>query len=92
MSFGNGNGKGEILVSTPLETRIGTFGGTLGDVPATNLGATLGRGVVGQPGIEGGQASRVLMGDSPSAGQGTNPGRRVGIKSGLPVANARGRS
>ena len=27
MSFGNGNGNGEIVISTPLRTGIGTFGG-----------------------------------------------------------------
>ena len=41
MSFGN-NGNGEIIISTPLRTGIGTFGGALKEVPATDLGATVG--------------------------------------------------
>ena len=31
----------EIVISTPLRTAIGTFGGTLRDIPASDLGATV---------------------------------------------------
>jgi acetyl-CoA C-acetyltransferase len=93
MSFGNGNGNGESVVSAPLGTGMGAFVGTLKDVPARELGATVVvRGVVGRSGIRSGRADRVFVGARPSAGRGMNPGRRVGTKSGLPVANARGRS
>jgi len=84
MSFGNGNGT-EIVISTPLRTAIGTFGGTLKDVPATDLGATVGREVISRSGIEGNQVDSVIVGNILSAGQGMNPGRQVGMKSGLPV-------
>jgi acetyl-CoA C-acetyltransferase len=83
MSFGNGNG--EIVVSTPLRTGIGTFGGALKEVPATELGATVGREVLRRSGIEGEQVDQVIIGNILSAGQGMNPGRQVGIKSGVPV-------
>ncbi len=85
MSFGNGNGNGEIVISTPLRTGIGTFGGALKDVPATDLGATVGQEVLSRSGIEGEQVDQVIVGNVLSAGQGMNPGRQVGIKSGLPV-------
>jgi len=85
LSFGNGNGNGEIVISTPLRTGIGTFGGALKDVPATDLGATVGREILGRTGIEGGQVDSVIVGNILSAGQGMNPGRQVAIKSGLPV-------
>jgi acetyl-CoA C-acetyltransferase len=85
MSFGNGNGNGEIVVSTPLRTGIGTFGGSLKEVPATELGATVGREVLRRSGIEGEQVDQVIIGNILSAGQGMNPGRQVGIKSGVPV-------
>jgi acetyl-CoA C-acetyltransferase len=84
MSFGNGNGT-EIVISTPLRTAIGTFGGTLKDVPATDLGATVGREVISRSGIEGNQVDSVIVGNILSAGQGMNPGRQVGMKSGLPA-------
>jgi acetyl-CoA C-acetyltransferase len=85
MSFGNGNGNGEIVISTPLRTGIGTFGGALKEVPATDLGATVGQEVLSRSGIEGEQVDQVIVGNILSAGQGMNPGRQVGIKSGLPV-------
>jgi len=85
LSFGNGNGNGEIVISTPLRTGIGTFGGALKDVPATDLGATVGREILSRTGIEGGQVDSVIVGNILSAGQGMNPGRQVAIKSGLPV-------
>jgi acetyl-CoA C-acetyltransferase len=83
MSFAN-NGS-EIVISAPLRTGIGTFGGALKDTPATELGATVGREVLSRAGIEGGQVDQVIVGNILSAGQGMNPGRQVGMKSGLPV-------
>jgi acetyl-CoA C-acetyltransferase len=85
MSFGNGNGTGEIVISTPLRTAIGTFGGSLKDVTAVELGATVGKEVISRSGIEGEQVDQCIIGNILSAGQGMNPGRQVGIKSGLPV-------
>jgi len=84
LSFGN-NGT-EIVVSTPLRTAIGTFGGALKDVPATELGATVAREVISRSGVEGEQVDQVIVGNILSAGQGMNPGRQVGIKAGLPVS------
>ncbi|HET7480677.1 MAG TPA: acetyl-CoA C-acetyltransferase [Rubrobacteraceae bacterium] len=84
MSFGNGNGT-EIVISTPLRTAIGTFGGSLKDVPATDLGATVGKEVISRSGIEAEQVDQCIIGNILSAGQGMNPGRQVGMKSGLPV-------
>lgn len=85
MSFGNGNGNGEIVISTPLRTAIGTFGGALKDTPATDLGATVGQEVLKQAGVEGEQVDQIIVGNILSAGQGMNPGRQVGMKAGLPV-------
>ncbi|ABG05317.1 acetyl-CoA acetyltransferase [Rubrobacter xylanophilus DSM 9941] len=84
MSFGNGNGR-EVVISTPLRTAIGTFGGSLRDVPATELGATVGREVISRSGVDPERVDQVVVGNILSAGQGMNPARQVGIKSGLPV-------
>jgi acetyl-CoA C-acetyltransferase len=85
VSFGNGNGNGEIVISTPLRTAIGTYGGALKDTPATDLGATVGKEVLSRSGIEGDQVDQIIIGNILSAGQGMNPGRQVGMKTGLPV-------
>jgi acetyl-CoA C-acetyltransferase len=83
--MGFGNGAAGIVVSTPLRTAIGTFGGALKDVPATDLGATVGKAVLARSGIDPGRINQVIVGNILSAGQGMNPGRQVGVKSGVPV-------
>ena len=83
--MGFGNGAADIVVSTPLRTAIGTFGGALRDVPATDLGATVGRAVLERSGIDPARINQVIVGNILSAGQGMNPGRQVGVKSGVPV-------
>jgi acetyl-CoA C-acetyltransferase len=85
VSFGNNGNGTDIVISTPLRTAIGTFGGALKDVPATDLGATVGKEVIERSGIEGEQVDQVIIGNILSAGQGMNPGRQVGMKTGLPV-------
>src|SRR3712207_6593062 len=84
MSLGN-NGNGEIVISTPLRTGIGTFGGALKEVAATDLGATVGKEVLSRSGVDGEQVDQIIIGNILSAGQGMNPGRQVGMKTGLPV-------
>jgi acetyl-CoA C-acetyltransferase len=83
--MGFGNGAASIVVSTPLRTAIGTFGGALKDVPATDLGATVGKAVIERSGIDPARINQVIVGNILSAGQGMNPGRQVGVKSGVPV-------
>ena len=43
--MGFGRSDTDVVISTPLRTAIGTFGGSLKDVPATDLGATVGKAV-----------------------------------------------
>ncbi len=83
MSFANGNGT-EIVISTPLRTAIGTFGGALKDVPAVDLGTTVAKEVISRSGIDAEEINQVIMGNILMAGQGMNPGRQVGINSGIP--------
>jgi acetyl-CoA C-acetyltransferase len=83
MSFGKHNA--DIVISTPLRTAIGTFGGTLKDIPATDLGATVGTAVIERSGVDPARIDQVIVGNILSAGQGMNPGRQVGMRSGVPV-------
>jgi len=82
MSFAN-NGT-DIVISAPLRTAIGTFGGSLKDVPAVDLGTTVAEEVLNRAGIEGDQVDQVIVGNILMAGQGMNPGRKVGINAGVP--------
>src|SRR5918997_545449 len=83
MSFANGNGT-EIVISTPLRTAVGTFGGSLKDIPAVDLGTTVAKEVISRSGIDVEEINQVIVGNILMAGQGMNPGRQVGINSGIP--------
>ena len=83
MSFAN-NGM-EIVISTPLRTAVGTFGGTLKEIPATDLGATVAKEVISRSGIEAEWIDQVIAGNILMAGQGMNPARQVGINADIPV-------
>ena len=83
MSFSNSNGT-EIVISTPLRTAIGTFSGSLKDVSAVDLGTTVAKKVISRSGIDAEQIDQVIVGNVLMAGQGMNPGRQVGINSGIP--------
>src|SRR3990170_862078 len=83
MSFANGNGT-EIVISTPLRTAIGTFGGSLKDIPAVDLGTTVAKEVISRSGIDAEEINQVIVGNILMAGQGMNPARQVGINSGVP--------
>ena len=74
----------EIVISTPLRTAIGTFGGMLKDIPASDLGATVAKRVLEDAHLDPGQVDQVIVGNVLQAGQGMNPGRQVALKAGLP--------
>jgi len=85
MSFANGNGGVEIVISAPVRTAIGTFGGALKDVSAVDLGTIVAKEVVSRSGLEEDQVDQVIVGNILMAGQGMNPARQVGINAGLSV-------
>jgi acetyl-CoA C-acetyltransferase len=74
-----------VVISTPRRTAVGTFGGTLKDVSASDLGATVVKDILARTGLDGEGVDQVIVGNVLQAGQGMNPGRQVAIKAGLPV-------
>src|SRR5437879_8119161 len=74
----------EVVISTPLRSAIGTFGGMLKDTPATELGATVAKAVLSRSGMPANNVDQVIVGNVLQAGQGMNPGRQVALKAGLP--------
>lgn len=74
----------EIVVSTPLRTAIGTFGGMLKDTPAAELGAIVTKAILSRTGLDPARIDQAIVGNVLQAGQGMNPGRQVVIKAGLP--------
>ncbi len=75
-----------IVISHPFRTAIGTFGGTLKDVSASDLGATVLKNIISKSNIDHSEISDCILGNVLQSGQGMNPARQVVLKSGLPVS------
>ncbi len=75
----------EIVLCHPVRTAIGTYGGSLKDVPATDLGATVIRETLRRSGLASDKVQSVVMGNVIQAGQKMNPARQAAIAAGLPV-------
>ncbi len=75
----------EVVIVDAVRTAIGSFQGSLGDVPASTLGATVIRGLLRRTGIDAEQVDEVIMGQVLAAGVGQNPARQASIEAGLPV-------
>lgn len=54
--------KREVVVASGVRTAIGTFGGSLKDVPPTTLGATVVRAALERAGVGGGDVGHVVFG------------------------------
>jgi acetyl-CoA C-acetyltransferase len=76
----------EVVICNPVRTAIGTYGGSLKDVPAPDLGATVIRETHKRSGLAAEQIQTLVMGNVIQAGNKMNPARQAGIGAGLPVA------
>ena len=76
----------EIVLCAPVRTAIGTYGGTLKDMPAPELGAAAIRETLKRAGVAGDDVETLVMGNVIQAGVKMNPARQAGVKGGLPVA------
>lgn len=76
----------EVFIVGAKRTAIGTFGGTLQDTPAVDLGVAALNAAISQANISKDNIDEVILGNVLQAGQGMNPARQVSIKAGLPVS------
>jgi acetyl-CoA C-acetyltransferase len=74
-----------VVFAEPVRTAIGTFGGTLKDVPAPALGAVAIGGAVARAGLRPEEVETVVMGNVVQAGEKMNPARQAAVHAGLPV-------
>ena len=75
----------DIVLAAPVRTAIGTFGGTLKDTPAPQLGAIAIKAAIERGGLSGDHVDGVIMGQVIQAGVGMNGARQAAIGAGLPV-------
>jgi acetyl-CoA C-acetyltransferase len=74
-----------VVFAEPVRTAIGTFGGTLKDVPAPSLGGVAIKAAVTRAGLRADEIETVAMGNVVQAGTKMNPARQAAVLGGLPV-------
>lgn len=74
----------EIYIVSAVRTAIGSFGGTLADVPATKLGAIVIKGALDKINLDPNQITEVYMGSALQANLGQAPARQAAKFAGLP--------
>jgi acetyl-CoA C-acetyltransferase len=75
----------KVVISEPLRTAIGAFGGTLKDTPAPKLGAVVVKEILDRTGVDPHEIDDCIMGNILSAGQGMNTSRQISLEAGLPI-------
>lgn len=75
----------QVVLCSPVRTAIGTYGGSLKDLPATELGATTIRATLDRSGLDPSLIQAVVMGQVVQAGAKMNPARQAAIGAGIPV-------
>ncbi|WP_110947306.1 acetyl-CoA C-acetyltransferase [Pseudomonas bohemica] len=76
----------DVVIVAATRTAVGSFQGSLANVPAVDLGAAVIRQLLAQTGLDPAQVDEVIMGQVLTAGAGQNPARQASIKAGLPFA------
>jgi acetyl-CoA C-acetyltransferase len=79
-------GNRDVVLCAPMRTAIGTFGGSLKDVPATELGAVAIRACLARAGLPADRVQSVVMGNVIQAGNRMGPARQAALAAGVPVA------
>jgi acetyl-CoA C-acetyltransferase len=74
-----------VVICSPVRTAIGTYGGTLKDTSATDLGALVVRATLERAKLPPGDVDTVVMGNVIQAGNKMNPARQAAIHGGVPV-------
>ena len=75
----------EIVIAGAVRTAIGSFGGTLGEVAAVELGARVIGEALSRAAVDIADVDEVIMGQVLQAGCGANPARQAALKAGLAV-------
>ncbi|HID99665.1 MAG TPA: acetyl-CoA C-acetyltransferase [Thiotrichaceae bacterium] len=75
-----------IVIVAAARTAIASFNGSLANVSATKLGASVIANLLQRTGLQPDQVDEVILGQVLTAGVGQNPARQTTIEAGLPVS------
>lgn len=74
----------EVVIASAARTPIGSFGGSLKDIPARRLGAVCIKEALQRAGIDPAMVDEVVMGNVLQAGLGQNVARQMAMDAGIP--------
>ena len=74
----------DIVIVSAARTAVGKFGGSIANIPATELGAIVIREAIARARLDPAQVGEVIMGQVLAAGAGQNPARQSLMKAGVP--------
>lgn len=74
----------EVVIVSAVRTAIGSFGGSLSNIPVPKLGAYVLKEALNRAGIEAEQVDEVIMGNVLQAGVGQGPARQAAMEAGIP--------
>jgi acetyl-CoA C-acetyltransferase len=77
--------KDDIVIVGAARTPVGAFNGSLGSLPAHELGKVAIMAALQRAGVEAPRVSEVILGQILTAGEGQNPARQASIAAGIPV-------
>ena len=75
----------DVIIVGAARTAIGTFGGSLKEFSATDLGAIVVREALKRAGLGPESVEEVIMGNALQAGLGENPARQCAVQAGIPI-------
>ena len=75
----------DAVIVSAVRTAVGSFGGSLKDISAAELGAIVIKEAVKRAGIQPADVDEVYMGNVVQAGQGQNVARQAAVNAGIPV-------
>ncbi|MCH5487726.1 acetyl-CoA C-acetyltransferase [Pseudomonas syringae] len=76
----------DAVIVAATRTAIGSFQGTLANIPAVELGACVIRALIAETGISPDMIDEVILGQVLTAGEGQNTARQAALKAGLPTS------
>ncbi|HEM6310308.1 TPA: acetyl-CoA C-acetyltransferase [Streptococcus suis] len=76
----------EAVIVAAVRTPIGSYGGSLKDVSAVDLGVTVVKGALEKISLSPDKVDELIFGNVLSAGLGQNVARQISVKSGIPIS------
>ena len=76
----------DLYIVNCCRTAIGSYGGSLKNTPAAELGAIVVKEALNRAGVKPEQVDEVMFGCVLTAAQGQNVARQVGVKAGIPYS------